>query len=69
MLHGVHKARVVQDLSQKHNYDLQRSFAYSDSVNDLPMLLSVGNPLVVNPNVELARIARKNSWVELTRVA
>jgi len=69
MLHGVHKARVLQDLSQKHNYDLQRSFAYSDSVNDLPMLLSVGNPLVVNPNEDLARIARKNSWVELTRVA
>ena len=69
MLHGVHKAKVLHDLSVTHRYDLKRSFAYSDSVNDLPMLLSVGNPLVVNPNEDLARIARKNSWVELTPVA
>lgn len=69
MLHGAQKARILQELSHRHNYDLQKSFAYSDSINDLPMLLSVGNPLVVNPNEELARIARKNSWVELKPVA
>ena len=51
------------------NYDLTRSFAYSDSINDLPLLLSVGTPFVVNPNQELARIARKNSWSELTNVS
>ena len=38
------------------------SYAYSDSVSDLPMLRAVGNPVVVNPDEELTRIAREEGW-------
>jgi len=61
-LHGWRKADAVRSLAQSHGYDLRRSFAYSDSLNDLPMLVAVGRPTVVNPERELARIANKNRW-------
>jgi HAD superfamily hydrolase (TIGR01490 family) len=61
-LHGPRKAEMIQRLANLHNFDLSRSFAYSDSVNDLPMLVSVGKPVVVNPEKELERIAIKNRW-------
>jgi len=61
-LHGSQKAEVVRRLAHTFRYDLKRSFAYSDSINDLPMLVSVGRPHAVNPEKELARIATKNNW-------
>jgi hypothetical protein len=38
------------------------SYAYSDSESDLPMLRIVGHPVAVNPDQELARVARKEGW-------
>lgn len=69
LLKGSHKAQAAQELASIRSYDLTRSFAYSDSLNDLPLLASVGTPYVVNPNPDLARIARKNAWHELTPAA
>lgn len=42
--------------------DLANCYAYADSMSDLPLLESVGNPVVVNPDVALARIARVRRW-------
>jgi phosphoserine phosphatase len=42
--------------------NLKESFAYSDSLRDLPMLKLVGNPIVVDPNEKLLEIAKKNNW-------
>ena len=42
--------------------DLAESFAYSDSITDLPMLEAVGHPVVVNPDRELRRIAVERGW-------
>jgi hypothetical protein len=42
--------------------DLSGSNAYSDSITDLPMLELVGNPVAVNPDRELARVAREREW-------
>ncbi|MDA2984331.1 MAG: HAD-IB family hydrolase [Actinomycetota bacterium] len=61
-MHGINKARAIQSLANANSYDLSKSFAYSDSVNDLPLLVSVGNPFIVNPNKALKVIARKNQW-------
>jgi len=69
LLKGSHKAQAAKDLASIRSYDLTQSFAYSDSLNDLPLLASVGTPYVVNPNSDLARIARKNKWHELTPAA
>jgi len=61
-MHGMNKALAIKELATNNNYDLERSFAYSDSVNDLPLLVSVGNPYIVNPNKQFKLIATKNQW-------
>jgi len=53
-------------LSQKKlKVNFKESFAYSDSIFDLPMLKLVGHPVVVEPDKELLKIASKNSWETL----
>ncbi|MGH7338800.1 MAG: HAD family hydrolase, partial [Myxococcota bacterium] len=42
--------------------DLTKSYAYADSLSDLPMLESVGHPVAVNPDPRLRRIARERRW-------
>ena len=49
--------------------DLDASYAYSDSVTDLPMLEAVGQPVAVNPDRDLARVAQDRDWeVRLFRI-
>ena len=56
------KALAIQQLAAREGIDLQESYAYSDSESDLPMLSVVGHPVAVNPDHELARVARQNGW-------
>lgn len=56
------KAEVLRILAEENAYDLAASYAYSDSVSDLPMLESVGHPVVVNPEPELRQIALERGW-------
>jgi len=43
-------------------WDLAASHAYADSHSDVPMLRTVGHPVAVNPDLDLARIARRERW-------
>lgn len=61
-MHGPGKARVVRQLAMDRNLDLNESWAYSDSFNDLPMLLTVGKPRVINPDLKLRAFAMRNKW-------
>jgi HAD superfamily hydrolase (TIGR01490 family) len=56
------KAQAVRELAEREGIDLAASYAYSDSESDLPMLRAVGHPVVVNPDAELARVAREEGW-------
>jgi HAD superfamily hydrolase (TIGR01490 family) len=56
------KARAIEELAARDGIDLEASYAYSDSESDLPMLRAVGHPVAVNPDSELARIARGEGW-------
>src|ERR1700712_5244271 len=56
------KARAITELAQERGYDLDRSYAYSDSVTDVPMLEAVGHAHAVNPDKELRRVAQANGW-------
>ena len=49
-------------MAVKEGIDLANSYAYSDSITDLPMLELVGNPVAVNPDRELTRVAREREW-------
>ncbi|WP_242891793.1 HAD family hydrolase [Actinomadura litoris] len=62
LLHGPAKAEAVRALAQREGLDLARCAAYSDSVNDLPLLTAVGHPHAVNPDAELREHARENGW-------
>lgn len=62
MLHGPGKKHAVVALSSYENLDLERCTAYSDSVNDIPMLSMVGTAVAVNPDSRLRKAAKKNGW-------
>jgi len=59
---GQEKARRIRALAAELNIDLATSYAYGDSIADLPMLQVVGHPHVVNPDRTLARIAHRHGW-------
>ncbi|HEY1286421.1 MAG TPA: HAD-IB family hydrolase [Solirubrobacterales bacterium] len=61
-VYGPGKVEAMQAYADGHGIDLAESYAYSDSLSDLPMLRAVGNPVVVNPDPSLAEIAREEGW-------
>jgi HAD superfamily hydrolase (TIGR01490 family) len=56
------KSVAMRELAAAEGIDLAASYAYSDSESDLPMLRTVGHPVVVNPDAELRRVARQEGW-------
>lgn len=62
VMHGPEKAKAVAEMAAEHRIDLAECAAYSDSVNDLPLLEAVGYPHAVNPEAELRRIAFARGW-------
>ncbi len=56
------KASAILELAAERGYDLEASYAYSDSVTDVPMLEAVGHPFAVNPDRALRREALARSW-------
>ena len=56
------KARAIQQMAADRGYDLEASFAYSDSITDAPMLELVGHPHAVNPDKELRKLAARKGW-------
>lgn len=60
--HGAGKAAAIRELAAREGLDLAASTAYSDSHTDLPFLEAVGNPVAVNPDRELRRIAAERGW-------
>lgn len=59
---GPAKAEALAVVAERDAIDLDASYAYSDSVTDLPMLEAVGHPVAVNPDRPLARIATERGW-------
>lgn len=62
LLHGKAKAAAVRALAAREGLDLRRCTAYSDSINDLPMLSVVGTAVAINPDGQLRDIARRRNW-------
>ena len=61
-IHGPQKRKAIVALAKDRNLSLKRSYAYSDSQNDLPMLTAVGHPVAVNPDKILTRYAKAADW-------
>lgn len=60
--YGAGKVHWAERFAERHGVDLARSYFYSDSYSDLPMLERVGEPRVVNPDPRLKRRARALGW-------
>jgi len=52
----------LQQFIQEQNVDLARSYFYTDSITDLPLLDLVGHPVVTNPDPLLYRTAVRRTW-------
>ncbi len=59
---GEARARMLASFARRRGLDLSRSYAYADSISDLPMLEAVGHPVAVNPDRRLARAAKEKGW-------
>jgi len=59
---GEGKIYWIQQLIERESIDLARSYFYTDSITDLPLLDLVGHPVVVNPDPLLYRRALSRSW-------
>ncbi len=60
--YSANKAAAIQELAEQEGYDLDASYAYSDSSTDIPMLEAVGHPYAVNPDRALRRAATERGW-------
>ncbi len=59
---GEGKFTMAKQLAKKYKVDLKKSYFYSDSDEDLPLLEKVGNPRPLNPNNALLDVARERGW-------
>ncbi len=56
------KLGAVREWAEGEGIDLGESFAYSDSIYDLPLLSAVGSPAAVNPDPRLTVYAVAKGW-------
>lgn len=62
VLHGQAKAHAISALAAREGLDLSRCAAYSDSINDIPLLSLVGRAVAVNPDSALRAEAVQRGW-------
>ena len=60
--YGEGKAIAARKLARAHKVSMKKSYFYTDSHEDLPLLDAVGHPHPLNPNRQLAQIARERRW-------
>ena len=67
---GEARGALLEEYAGSHSIDLSESFAYADSLSDLPMLELVGTPVAVNPDARLSQVAGQRGWrIERWRMA
>jgi HAD superfamily hydrolase (TIGR01490 family) len=56
------KASWIRNYAEQEGINLSESYAYTDSMSDLPMLSIVGHPAAVNPDMRLKQAALHHDW-------
>ena len=54
---GEGKLKLVTEWAKIKGFNLELATFYSDSINDLPLLEKVNNPIAVNPDSKLEKIS------------
>jgi HAD superfamily hydrolase (TIGR01490 family) len=57
------KEAVLEKIIKENKIDLDTSYAFGDTEQDVSVLSRVGNPVALNPNENLLTIAKKNNWM------
>jgi HAD superfamily hydrolase (TIGR01490 family) len=67
---GEARAALLEEYATRNGLALADSFAYADSLSDLPMMELVGTPVAVNPDARLSQVAGQRGWrIERWRMA
>jgi fatty acyl-CoA reductase len=67
---GEARGALLEDYAERNGIVLGESFAYADSLSDLPMMELAGTPVAVNPDARLSQMAGQRGWrVERWRMA
>lgn len=56
------KASWIRTFAEREGLSLSDSYAYTDSMSDLPMLSVVGHPAAINPDMRLRQTALHHDW-------
>ncbi|NCT10617.1 MAG: HAD-IB family hydrolase [Flavobacteriia bacterium] len=56
------KAKAGKKFAKKNAIDLSKSFFYTDSFDDFPLIKLVGKPIATNPDSRLSQVAFENNW-------
>jgi phosphoserine phosphatase len=66
---GTEKDRLTREFLHARGIevDFGASYAYADSISDLPLFQMVGHPVAVYPDAQLAALAREKNWEILPR--
>jgi len=61
---GENKAKLLAEFIGQHKLqvDYPHSFAYADSIYDIPVLRMVGNPIATYPDKQLYQFSRTEKW-------
>jgi fatty acyl-CoA reductase len=59
---GEARSTLLEEYARHKQVRLDESFAYADSLSDLPMLEIAGTPVVVNPDPRLSQLASQRGW-------
>jgi len=60
--YGMEKQERISLFCREQGFDPRSAFCYADSISDLPALETVGNPVCVNPERKLRKIAVERGW-------
>ncbi len=66
IMQGEEKALCVKEIADRLSIAKDKITAYSDSFLDLPLLLSAGTPVAVNPDRKLRRFSELQNWAILS---
>ena len=59
---GEARGTLLEEYAAKNGIVLSESFAYADSLSDLPMMELVATPVAVNPDARLSQVAGQRGW-------
>lgn len=60
------KAKRLQAYAEMYKCNLADCIAFGDSIADVPMMLSCGDAVCVNPSSALKKVAANKGWAEVT---